>query len=321
MGLADSVLPRGTRASRLALAVLSSILFLTFLDTTIMSVALYDLQTDASHHRRRSSSGSSTPTPCCSPRLMLAFGSLGDRLGRRKVMLAGVAVFVAGSLLGALAPNTAVLIAARGIMGIGAAACEPGTLSILRHLYPERRDRARALGIWAAVAGLALAMGPVIGGILVGLGGWPAIFWFNVAAGALAFAAALRTVPESADPEAGRFDWGGFILGPIALGTIVFAIILGESPPATPPLTCSRSSPSGSSPWRLFVFVETAVQSAHAERAVHAQAGVLRLAGGRFRHLLRRVLHLLPHGALSAGRAGLHGLSHGGAVRPHGRWA
>ena len=94
-------------------------------------------------------------------------------------------------------------------MGIGAAACEPGTLSILRHLFPERRQRARALGIWAAVAGLALAMGPVIGGILVGLGGWPAIFWFNVAAGALAFGAAVHRVPESSDPEAGRFDWAG----------------------------------------------------------------------------------------------------------------
>jgi EmrB/QacA subfamily drug resistance transporter len=227
LSLADSVLPRGTRASRVALATLSTILFLTFLDTTIMSVALYDLQ-QTLHTTVADLQWIVNAYALLFAALMLAFGTLGDRLGRRKVMLAGVTVFVAGSLLGALAPNTAVLTAARAIMGIGAAACEPGTLSILRHLYPERRDRARALGIWAAVAGLALAMGPVIGGILVGLGGWPAIFWFNVAAGALAFAAALRTVPETSDPEAARFDWGGFILGPVALGTIVFAIILGE---------------------------------------------------------------------------------------------
>lgn len=227
MGLAEMVLPRGTRASRIALATLSTILFLTFLDTTIMSVALYDLQ-QTLHTTVADLQWIVNAYALLFAALMLAFGTLGDRLGRRKVMLAGVGVFVAGSLLGALAPNIAVLTAARGLMGIGAAACEPGTLSILRHLYPERRDRARALGIWAAVAGLALAMGPVIGGLLVGLGGWPAIFWFNVAAGVIAFAAALRTVPESADPEAARFDWGGFLLGPIALGTIVFAIILGE---------------------------------------------------------------------------------------------
>ena len=114
-------------------------------------------------------------------------------------------------------------------MGIGAAACEPGTLSILRHLYPDRAARARALGLWAAVAGLALAMGPVIGGILVGLGGWRAIFWFNVAAGAVALFFALSAVPESSDPESGRFDFAGFVLGPIALGTLVFAIIVGET--------------------------------------------------------------------------------------------
>jgi predicted MFS family arabinose efflux permease len=176
-------------------------------------------------------------------------------------MLAGVVVFIAGSILGALAPNTAVLIAARGIMGLGAAACEPGTLSILRHLYPERRDRARSLGIWAAVAGLALAMGPVIGGLLVGGGGWPAIFWFNVAAGILAFVGAIRWVPESADPEAGRFDWAGFILGPVALGTIVFAIIVGEGQAGyTAPYVLALFA-IGAVTMALFVFVETRVKA------------------------------------------------------------
>ena len=259
MGLVDSILPRGTKASRVALATLSTILFLTFLDTTIMSVALYDLQ-QTLHTTVADLQWIVNAYALVFAALMLAFGTLGDRLGRRKVMLAGVVVFVAGSILGAFAPNTAVLIAARGIMGIGAAACEPGTLSILRHLYPDKRDRARALGIWAAVAGLALAMGPVIGGILVGLGGWPAIFWFNVAAGVLAFVAALRTVPESADPEAGRFDWGGFILGPLALGTIVFAIILGEGSGYTAPLVLTLFA-VGIVAMALFAFVETRVKA------------------------------------------------------------
>ncbi len=121
------------------------------------------------------------------------------------------------------------LVAARVIMGVGAAASEPGTLSIIRHLYPERARRARAVGAWAAVAGLALAMGPVIGGVLVGLGSWRTVFWFNLAAGLLVLLAALVTVPESVDPQSGRMDIAGFVLGPVALGAAIFAVIHGET--------------------------------------------------------------------------------------------
>jgi EmrB/QacA subfamily drug resistance transporter len=226
MTVAETVVARV--GSRRALITLSAILFLTFLDTTILSVALSDLQATL-HTTVSEIQWVVNAYALLFASLMLAFGTLGDRLGRKRVMLFGVAVFVVGSVFGALAPNTESLIAARAIMGIGAAACEPGTLSILRHLYPDRAVRARALGVWAAVAGLALAMGPVIGGILVGLGGWRAIFWFNLAAGVVALYFALSTVPESSDPESGRFDFAGFLLGPIALGTIVFAIILGET--------------------------------------------------------------------------------------------
>jgi EmrB/QacA subfamily drug resistance transporter len=229
MSSSELVLPSETNdRSRRALITLSAILFLTFLDTTIMSVALSDLQATL-HTTVADMQWIINAYAFVFASFMLTFGSLGDRYGRRRVMLAGVMVFVAGSVFGALAPNTGSLIAARAIMGLGAAACEPGTLSILRHVYPDRGDRARALGIWAAVAGLALAMGPVVGGLLVGLGGWPAIFWFNLAAGVLILAAALSTVPESSDPESGKFDIAGFILGPVALGTLVFAIILGET--------------------------------------------------------------------------------------------
>jgi len=226
MTVADVIFSR--LGSRRALVTLSAILFLTFLDTTIMSVALADLQATL-HTALSEIQWIVNAYALLFAALMLTFGTLGDRLGRKRVMLAGVVVFVAGSIFGALAPNTPSLIAARGIMGIGAAACEPGTLSILRQMFPDRATRARALGLWAAIAGLALALGPVIGGLLVGLGGWPAIFWFNLAAGVIAFVAALYAVPESSDPEGGRFDLAGFILGPVALGTIVFAIILGET--------------------------------------------------------------------------------------------
>ena len=115
---------------------------------------------------------------------MLAFGMVADEFGRKKVMLIGVAIFCAGSVLAALAPNSGVLIAARAVMGFGAAASEPGTLSMLRHVYADERSRTRALGVWTAVSGLALALGPVIGGALVGAWNWRAIFWFNLAFGA-----------------------------------------------------------------------------------------------------------------------------------------
>jgi EmrB/QacA subfamily drug resistance transporter len=224
--VADTVI--SSPGTRRALATLSGVLFLTFLDTTIMSVALQNLQ-ETLHTTVAEMQWIVNAYALLFASLMLAFGSLGDRLGRKRVMLGGVVVFIGGSLFGAMAPNTGSLIAARGIMGIGAAACEPGTLSILRHLYPDRSARARALGVWAAIAGLALALGPVIGGVLVGIGGWPTIFWFNVGAGVLALAAAQRIVPESSDPETGRFDYAGFILGPTALAALVFAIIVGEN--------------------------------------------------------------------------------------------
>ena len=257
MTVAETVLSRAR--SRRALITLCGVLFLTFLDTTIMSVALSDLQATL-HTTVSEIQWIVNAYALMFASLMLAFGTLGDRLGRRRVMLFGVAVFVAGSVFGALAPNTGSLIAARAIMGIGAAACEPGTLSILRHLYPDRAARARALGIWAAIAGLALAMGPVIGGILVGLGGWRAIFWFNLAAGVVAFAAALSAVPESSDPEPGRFDFAGFFLGPTALGTIVFAIIVGETAGYGAPHVIALFA-IGVAAGALFVFAERRSQA------------------------------------------------------------
>jgi EmrB/QacA subfamily drug resistance transporter len=214
-------------SSTRALAVLCGILFLTFLDTTIMSVTLEDLQLTM-HVAVSSLQWVVNGYALTFASLMLAFGTLGDRLGRKRVMLGGIVVFFAGSVYGALAPNIHSLIAARALMGVGAAACEPGTLSIIRQVYPHPAQRARALGIWAAIAGLALAMGPVLGGILVGAGGWKAIFWFNVAAGAVAFIFAVRWVPESSDPPEARFDFAGFVLGPAALALIVFGITTGE---------------------------------------------------------------------------------------------
>ena len=161
---------------------------------------------------------------------MLPAGTVSDLLGRKKVMLVGVGVFCAGSVLGALAPNIDVLWAARGIMGLGAAASEPGTLSMIRHLFTDRRDRAQALGVWAAVSGLALAAGPVIGGALVGVWSWRAVFWFNLFFGLVALVGAALVLPENSDPQVGHhFDFLGFVLGAGALSSLTFATIAGET--------------------------------------------------------------------------------------------
>ena len=219
---------RQRHARGAALAALCAILFLTFLDNTIVSVALASIQT---------SLGSSvTGLQWIVDGYMLAFaalmltgGTLGDLFGRKKVMLAGVAVFCAGSVVAALAHGTSVLIAGRIVMGIGAAASEPGTLSLIRHIYPERRERARALGVWAAVSGLALALGPVIGGVLAAGPGWRKIFWFGLALGAVSFAVAAVTLTESKDPEGRKLDVPGLVTGACAITAVTFAVIGGEN--------------------------------------------------------------------------------------------
>jgi len=212
----------------LALATLCTLLFLTFLDNTVVSVALGDVQTSlkAGVTGLQWVVGAYALTFAS---IMLACGMIGDELGRKKVMLTGVGVFCAGSVLSALAPDVQLLIAGRAVMGLGAAASEPGTLSVLRHLYPEARARSRAIGIWAGTSGFALAMGPVIGGVLTGLWSWRSIFWFNVVLGLAILLVAAVTLPESSDPTAARVDTAGTLLGAGALAAFVYAIIDSES--------------------------------------------------------------------------------------------
>jgi EmrB/QacA subfamily drug resistance transporter len=229
---AEAVSGKGGVASRggqaLALTTLCTLLFLTFLDNTVVSVALGDIQVSlkADVADLQWVVGAYALTFAS---IMLACGMIGDELGRKKVMLAGAGVFCAGSVLCALAPNVQTLIAGRAVMGLGAAASEPGTLSMLRQLYPDERARSRAVGVWAGVSGFALAAGPVVGGILVGVWSWRGIFWFNLAFGLAALIVAAVILPESADPTAARVDTGGTVLGAGALATFVFAIIDAES--------------------------------------------------------------------------------------------
>jgi len=220
---------RQRHAREAALAAVCAILFLTFLDNTIVSVALANVQ---------SSLSVSVPGlqwivngyMLAFAALMLTGGTLGDLFGRKKVMLGGVAIFCLGAVIAAVAHGSGVLIAGRIVMGVGAAGSEPGTLSVLRHVYPERKSRARALGVWAAVSGLALALGPVLGGVLVeGAGGWRSIFWFSLGLGVLCFAAAAVTLTESKDPEGRKLDVPGLATGAAAILAATFAVIEGEN--------------------------------------------------------------------------------------------
>jgi EmrB/QacA subfamily drug resistance transporter len=226
-----------------ALTVLCTILFLTFLDNTIVSVALGSVW--ASMHATVSQLqwvvGAYALTFASA---MLVFGMVGDEFGRKKTMLSGAAVFCAGSVLSAVAPNIGLLIVGRAVMGLGAAASEPGTLSMLRQLYADERLRARAVGVWTAVGALALAFGPVIGGVLVGEWSWRAVFWFNLVFGLAALLAAAIVLPESSDPTGqrteviggrkvrsggNRVDIRGAVLGAAALTALCYAIIQAET--------------------------------------------------------------------------------------------
>jgi len=226
--LAGTPGPAAGRRYPAALTVLMIVLFLTFLDNTVVSVALGSVQ-GSLHAGVTYLQWVVSAYALTFAAAMLAFGMVGDEFGRKRVMLIGVGVFCAGSVLCALAPDVQVLIAGRAVMGVGAAASEPGTLSMLRHLYPAERIRDRAIGVWTAVCGLALALGPVIGGVLVGVWDWRAIFWFNLAFGTGAFTAGAVVLPENADPDAHRVDIPGFAFGAAALSALIFAVISAET--------------------------------------------------------------------------------------------
>jgi MFS family permease len=137
--------------------------------------------------------------------LMLA-GSTADRFGRRKIFQIGLVTFGAGSLLCSVAPNTATLIGFRMVQAVGGSMLNPVAMSIITNVFTGRAERAKAIGIWGGVVGLSFALGPVIGGILVGGIGWRSIFWINVPVAIAAVILTFRFVPESRAPRPRRFD-------------------------------------------------------------------------------------------------------------------
>jgi MFS transporter, DHA2 family, multidrug resistance protein len=158
--------------------------------------------------------------------LLLVGSGLADRFGRKRVFLAGMAGFGAASVLCALAPSPAALIGARVLMGAAAAGVLPPALSLIAVMFPPE-ERAQALGVWAAVAGAGLVLGPVLGGVLVNEVGWEAVFLINVPVAVVVVPAGLRVLPESTRPGTPPIDLLGASLSIVSLGGIVFALIEG----------------------------------------------------------------------------------------------
>jgi len=157
--------------------------------------------------------------------LLLTGGLLADLWGRRAIFMVGAAVFTAASLLCAFAPTVSLLIGGRALAGLGAALLLPASLALIRVVWPNRAERGRVLGIWAGCNGLALAIGPTLGGLLIERFGWRSLFFVVVPLGLTAFASAMLTIPKSSDPQGRHFDASGQILGVAALGSLTFAAI------------------------------------------------------------------------------------------------
>ena len=170
--------------------------------------------------------------------LLLTGGIMGDRYGRKKMFLTGLTIFTLASFGCGVSGSTGMLVVFRAIQGIGAALLLPGTLSIITVTFPPQ-ERAKAIGLWAGMSGLALALGPTIGGLMVEHLGWQSIFFLNVPIGIVAFFVATRTVKESVSEEERQLDIPGLILGTGALFSLTYALIEANQKGWSDPLIVS----------------------------------------------------------------------------------
>jgi EmrB/QacA subfamily drug resistance transporter len=161
--------------------------------------------------------------------LLLAAGSLGDRLGRKGFLLAGLVVFAAASIAGGLTDTAGELIVARCFMGFGAAMIFPTTLSLISNVFTERAERARAIGLWGATAGIAIALGPIVGGWLLEQFSWTSIFFAMAPVAAVAAALVAFSMPTSRDPSAHKTDGPGLVLSSAAVALLTYTLIEAPS--------------------------------------------------------------------------------------------
>jgi EmrB/QacA subfamily drug resistance transporter len=203
--------------------------FMVVLDATIVNVALPSIQQDLGLSEANLQWIVSAYTLVFGGFLLLG-GRAGDLIGRKRLFLAGLVVFTVASLLNGLAVNEGMLIGFRALQGLGAAFISPAALSIISTTFAEGKERARALGVWAAIAIGGAAVGLILGGALTQLFSWPWIFFVNVPVGAATFVLALRLIPESRDEHAHRaFDVAGAISVTGGLMALVYAIVKAET--------------------------------------------------------------------------------------------
>jgi len=245
--------PDGHPQRRAILGVLCLSLLVVVIDNTILNTALPTLA-------RVLPAGTSAlqwitdAYTLCFAALLIPAGALGDRFGRRRALLGGLVVFAAGSLGAALAGSADQLIGFRVLMGLGAAFVMPATLSILNGVFPPA-ERAGAIGAWSAVAGVAIVIGPTLGGLLLTHFWWGSIFLVNLPLVALALVGVVAVVPETAEEGSHRLDLLGTVLSAVALFLVVDAIIEAPTRGWTAPLTLVEAV-AGAAVLAAFVVLE-----------------------------------------------------------------
>jgi len=208
----------------LVLAICCLSLLIVSLDATVVNVALPAIRRDL-HAGVTGLQWTIDGYTLTIASFLLLAGSTADRIGRRRVFQTGLGVFGAASLLCSLAPSTSVLIAARVLQGAGGSMLNPVAMSIITNTFTDRRERARAIGVWGAVVGVSQAFGPLVGGYLTEHVGWRSIFWINVPIAVAAIVLTQLFVPESRALRPRRLDPVGQVLVIAALGSLVYALI------------------------------------------------------------------------------------------------
>ncbi|GLV53910.1 MFS transporter [Dictyobacter sp. S3.2.2.5] len=209
--------------------------FMVLLDSSVVLVALPTMQADL-HAQLSDLQWTVDAYTLSFAALMLTGGSLSDRFGRKRLFLIGLVLFLIGSAFCGFTPDFNWLIVGRVMQGIGAAALSPGSLSLLVSTFSEPRARAQAIGIWTGISGLAVAAGPLVGGLLIQVSNWRAIFFVNLPLGVLALALGLPLLIESRNPNAQRIDYPGQVLVVGGLTCLIMALIQSSSQGWTSPL-------------------------------------------------------------------------------------
>lgn len=220
-------MPQPSRRRRyLILVICCMSLVIVGLDNTIVNVALPSIQKELHAPVSGLQWVMDAYTLVLASLLVLA-GSTADRVGRRRTFQAGLATFTAGSLLCSLAPSLGWLVVFRIVQAVGGSMLNPVAMSIVVNTFTDRAERARAIGVWGAAMGVSLALGPVVGGLLIAVVGWRGIFWVNIPIGVAAIALTALFVPESKAPHPRRLDPVGQALVIVALAALVYGIIEG----------------------------------------------------------------------------------------------